>query len=227
MPPASGLGYDGAQWLSRSAAHASPTGREEREEQRRYAHGTDTARDCGSRVATLARQPLDRRRAALVAARAAVLSCSAPSHSRGVHAGAGAASHDALPPPLLPPQRSSQTAIDLRAIHAVHTAIGCNVAILGAKLGVYALSGSSSILAESIHSLADIANQARQTLAPMSPTAAAAAQRAHAACKRSTRAHLMCVRADAAAHGHPAQCQGAGRTQQLWVRAHSTATPRA
>jgi len=44
-------------------------------------------------------------------------------------------------------------------MHAVHTAIACNVAILGAKLGVYALSGSSSILAESIHSLADIANQ--------------------------------------------------------------------
>lgn len=44
-------------------------------------------------------------------------------------------------------------------MHAVHTAIGCNVLILGAKLGVYALSGSSSILAESVHSLADIANQ--------------------------------------------------------------------
>jgi len=44
-------------------------------------------------------------------------------------------------------------------MHAVHTAIGCNVAILVAKLGVYAVSGSSSILAESVHSLADIANQ--------------------------------------------------------------------
>jgi zinc transporter 9 len=56
----------------------------------------------------------------------------------------------------------NQEAIDAGAMHAVHTAIGCNVAILGAKLGVYALSGSSSILAESIHSLADIANQARR-----------------------------------------------------------------
>lgn len=41
----------------------------------------------------------------------------------------------------------------------VHTAIGCNVAILAAKLGVFTLSGSSSILAESIHSMADISNQ--------------------------------------------------------------------
>jgi hypothetical protein len=47
-------------------------------------------------------------------------------------------------------------------MHAVHTAIGCNLAILGAKLTVYAISGSSSILAESIHSLADIANQVRR-----------------------------------------------------------------
>ena len=53
----------------------------------------------------------------------------------------------------------SQDTIDARAMHAVHTAIGCNIAILFAKLGVYAVSGSSSILAESVHSLADIANQ--------------------------------------------------------------------
>ena len=53
----------------------------------------------------------------------------------------------------------NQETIDAGAMHAVHTAIGCNVAILLAKLSVYAVSGSSSILAESVHSLADIANQ--------------------------------------------------------------------
>lgn len=41
----------------------------------------------------------------------------------------------------------------------MHVAIYCNVAILAAKLGVWAVSGSQSILAEAIHSLADLANQ--------------------------------------------------------------------
>ena len=49
--------------------------------------------------------------------------------------------------------------VDKGAMHAVHTAIACNVAILAAKMSVFAVSGSSSILAEGIHSLADIANQ--------------------------------------------------------------------
>ncbi len=40
-----------------------------------------------------------------------------------------------------------------------HTAIGANVLIFLAKLGVYAASGSSALLAEAIHSIADIGNQ--------------------------------------------------------------------
>jgi hypothetical protein len=38
--------------------------------------------------------------------------------------------------------------VDKGAMHAVHTAIACNVAILAAKMSVFAVSGSSSILAE-------------------------------------------------------------------------------
>lgn len=49
---------------------------------------------------------------------------------------------------------------DGRALKAVHTAIGCNAAILVCKLGAYGVSGSPSMLAESIHSVADIVNQA-------------------------------------------------------------------
>ena len=49
---------------------------------------------------------------------------------------------------------------DKRALTAVHTAIGCNTAILVCKLGAYGMSGSPSMLAESIHSVADIVNQA-------------------------------------------------------------------
>jgi len=48
---------------------------------------------------------------------------------------------------------------DRRALTAVHTAIGCNAAILVCKLGAYGASGSPSMLAESIHSVADIVNQ--------------------------------------------------------------------
>ena len=48
---------------------------------------------------------------------------------------------------------------DQRALKAVHTAIGCNAAILVCKLGAYGASGSPSMLAESIHSVADIVNQ--------------------------------------------------------------------
>ena len=44
---------------------------------------------------------------------------------------------------------------DQRALKAVHTAIGCNAAILVCKLGAYGASGSPSMLAESIHSVAD------------------------------------------------------------------------
>ena len=90
---------------------------------------------------------LPRRRAALTGTRGVMLP--AGKSWRGAHSAADVAR----------PTRMSQDTIDARAMHAVHTAIGCNIAILFAKLGVYAVSGSSSILAESVHSLADIANQ--------------------------------------------------------------------
>jgi zinc transporter 9 len=90
---------------------------------------------------------LPRRRAALGGSRGVALPVSMS--WRGAHSAADVAR----------PAHVSQDVIDARAMHAVHTAIGCNVAILFAKLGVYAVSGSSSILAESVHSLADIANQ--------------------------------------------------------------------
>ena len=51
------------------------------------------------------------------------------------------------------------SANDGRALKAVHTAIGCNAAILVCKMGAYGVSGSPSMLAESIHSVADIVNQ--------------------------------------------------------------------
>ena len=88
-----------------------------------------------------------RRRAALTGSRGVALPFGVS--WRGAHSAADGAK----------PAHMSQDTIDARAMHAVHTAIGCNVAILFAKLGVYAVSGSSSILAESVHSLADIANQ--------------------------------------------------------------------
>ena len=49
---------------------------------------------------------------------------------------------------------------DERSLKAVSTAISANTAILMCKLGGYAVSGSPSMLAESVHSVADIANQA-------------------------------------------------------------------
>jgi solute carrier family 30 (zinc transporter), member 9 len=54
---------------------------------------------------------------------------------------------------------SQMSELEQGQMHAVHTAIACNVAILAAKMGVYTISGSNSILAEGIHSAADIANQ--------------------------------------------------------------------
>jgi len=47
----------------------------------------------------------------------------------------------------------------LRALHPVHIAIACNGAIFIGKLGMYAFGGSSSMLAECVHSLADVCNQ--------------------------------------------------------------------
>lgn len=44
---------------------------------------------------------------------------------------------------------------------ALNTAIIANCAILVSKLGVFLASGSSSILAEAVHSVVDIANQVR------------------------------------------------------------------
>lgn len=46
-----------------------------------------------------------------------------------------------------------------RELFTVNIAIGANVAIMVAKLVVYVLSGSSALLAEAIHSLADVGNQ--------------------------------------------------------------------
>ena len=42
---------------------------------------------------------------------------------------------------------------------AVLTALAANVGVAGGKLGVYLATGSASMLAESVHSLADSANQ--------------------------------------------------------------------
>lgn len=48
---------------------------------------------------------------------------------------------------------------DQRALHTVSVALYANFTIFLAKLGVWLLSGSSSMLAEAVHSLVDVANQ--------------------------------------------------------------------
>jgi zinc transporter 9 len=113
----------------------------------RYAEDGAAPPPRAARVGDAANLLPHRRRAALNGARGVTLPFGLS--SRGVQTAASGAR----------PTRVSQETIDAGAMHAVHTAIGCNIAILVAKLGVYSVSGSSSILAESVHSLADIANQ--------------------------------------------------------------------
>lgn len=48
-----------------------------------------------------------------------------------------------------------------RELLTVNVAIGTNIAIFVAKLAVYMASGSSALLAEAIHSLADVGNQVK------------------------------------------------------------------
>ena len=69
---------------------------------------------------------------------------------------------DAPPTELKPNVQVAQyeSRNDERSLKAVSTAISANTAILFCKLGGYAVSGSPSMLAESVHSVADIANQA-------------------------------------------------------------------
>ncbi len=92
-----------------------------------------------------------------------------------------------------------QAAIDVGAMHAVHTAIACNVAILGAKLSVWAFSGSSSILAESIHSLADIANQVLLRTG-IASSLKAPDERSNYGCAADSRRRMRKTRPDACAH---------------------------
>lgn len=49
--------------------------------------------------------------------------------------------------------------LDKDALQAVHVALKVNAVIVASKFGAYLLSGSSAMLAESVHSLADVANQ--------------------------------------------------------------------
>ena len=69
---------------------------------------------------------------------------------------------DAPPTELKPNVRVAQyeSRNDERSLKAVSTAISANAGILLCKLGGYVVSGSPSMLAESVHSVADIANQA-------------------------------------------------------------------
>lgn len=87
----------------------------------------------------------------------------------GSGTGSGGVSSSAVPEATMEeyqeiPRGAKAAALDAandgRALKAVHTAIGCNAAILVCKLGAYGVSGSPSMLAESIHSVADIVNQA-------------------------------------------------------------------
>mmetsp|Transcript_15370 Transcript_15370/g.39688 ORF Transcript_15370/g.39688 Transcript_15370/m.39688 type:complete len:564 (-) Transcript_15370:64-1755(-) len=54
---------------------------------------------------------------------------------------------------------SRMTVSDHGTLHAINVAIAANFAIFIAKLGVYFASGSSAMLAEAIHSVADVCNQ--------------------------------------------------------------------
>lgn len=57
------------------------------------------------------------------------------------------------------PLSEKETRAFARELHTVNVAISANIAIFFAKLATYWASGSSAMLAESIHSLADIGNQ--------------------------------------------------------------------
>lgn len=48
---------------------------------------------------------------------------------------------------------------DRRALHAVNVAIKANAAIFVCKLAAYGVTGSSAMLAEAVHSIADVLNQ--------------------------------------------------------------------
>ncbi|KDD72562.1 hypothetical protein H632_c3189p0, partial [Helicosporidium sp. ATCC 50920] len=47
----------------------------------------------------------------------------------------------------------------MRELEAVNTAVAVNGAIFAAKLGVWTLTGSGALLAEALHSAADVMNQ--------------------------------------------------------------------
>ncbi|EEH57471.1 cation diffusion facilitator family [Micromonas pusilla CCMP1545] len=55
--------------------------------------------------------------------------------------------------------KRTDAANDVRALHAVNVAIKANTAIFACKLGAYAVTGSSAMLAEAVHSVADVVNQ--------------------------------------------------------------------
>ena len=62
--------------------------------------------------------------------------------------------------PLASPRRRRLDAeSDERALHAVGVAVRANSAIFACKLAAYGVTGSSAMLAEAVHSVADIANQ--------------------------------------------------------------------
>ncbi|KAK9817734.1 hypothetical protein WJX72_001395 [[Myrmecia] bisecta] len=61
-----------------------------------------------------------------------------------------------LPAPL---SNTKEKAAFQRELHTVNVAISANIVIFLAKIGVYLASGSSAMLAESVHSMADIMNQ--------------------------------------------------------------------
>lgn len=67
------------------------------------------------------------------------------------------AANGAIAPPA--PLSEKETRAYARELHTVNVAISVNIAIFFAKLVTYLASGSSAMLAESIHSLADIGNQ--------------------------------------------------------------------
>ena len=78
----------------------------------------------------------------------------------GAPRGAGGQSRAARPGtgpgPLLPGKDAD---LDGRALHAVHVALATNSGLLVAKLAAWGVSGSSALLAEAVHSAADLFNQ--------------------------------------------------------------------
>lgn len=60
------------------------------------------------------------------------------------------------------PSNGSQTEDDQyrRELHSLNVAITTNALLFVAKVWVYIITGSSSILAEALHSVADVMNQA-------------------------------------------------------------------